>query len=533
MTARARGKKKGISLEAELALGRRVRAAGERALDVFERDLGPDAIAELRTAVATSTGHSAGVRLDHARRIAKAHPAGRGVSAAFAAADALAWELVANWESLLRRSAGVFAQRFSVDPDEYLTHARIGAFQAAHRYDPDRGLRFGTSMLWWVRSALGEALRQDRLVIRPRDVWQRAGSLHGLQAAGLTLAEAAAKLGVPLEAARLALQSETALSFDEPAGGDPESARLHEVLADEGAPDLDEIREMAQRAAWLRAAIARLPAADAHLLEQHFGLAERDAKAMGVLAGEVGLTRSRVHQLLTHAIAKLRRLLEEPSSQTVDLPEPAYGRRLPPPVLSLLQPTESSVHDDLPDVPPPPDRNIPEAKLCAFPDCGGGGSRDDGFCFRHATSLRWARALEEARFWTDEELRSFDAGVATSAEATAATAPDPAAESEVFAYLRAPRGVIYQAIKSGADLLARADELRTLAKGVYLLELRDENGFELAHLRPSAGIREDDLETMVWREVRESVRIGIERAIAKLEAQALGPFSGDADAVSR
>lgn len=70
----------------------------------------------------------------------------------------------------LKRSTG------EIDPD-LLQQAQIGLMKAADRFDPDRGFRFSTYAVWWIRAEVQDYVRANISVVRrPNSAQSRAAA---------------------------------------------------------------------------------------------------------------------------------------------------------------------------------------------------------------------------------------------------------------------------------------------------------------------------------------------------------------------
>ncbi|WP_372920879.1 RNA polymerase sigma factor RpoD/SigA [Roseovarius sp.] len=68
--------------------------------------------------------------------------------------------LAASVAKRLKRGSG------EVDPD-LLQQANIGLMKAADRFDPERGFRFSTFAVWWVRAEIQDYVRANGSIVRP------------------------------------------------------------------------------------------------------------------------------------------------------------------------------------------------------------------------------------------------------------------------------------------------------------------------------------------------------------------------------
>lgn len=78
--------------------------------------------------------------------------------------------LAASVARRLKRGAG------EVDPD-LLQQANIGLMKAADRFDPERGFRFSTFAVWWVRAEVQDYARANTSIVRrPNSAQTRAAT---------------------------------------------------------------------------------------------------------------------------------------------------------------------------------------------------------------------------------------------------------------------------------------------------------------------------------------------------------------------
>jgi RNA polymerase sigma factor for flagellar operon FliA len=194
-----------------------------------------------------------------------------------------------------------------VDRDD-LTSAGLAALvQAAHAYDPDRGVPFARYAATRVRGALVDELRS--IDWASRSVRRRARDLDA------TRTRLAGTLGRPATAAEVA--TATGLSVEEVTANDDdvskaqvlslnaaEDSAVGEVLVSTAAGP-EAVVEHRERLTYLTEAVAELPERLRVVVEQYF-LAERP---MAEIAETLGVSESRVSQIRGEALVLLREAL--------------------------------------------------------------------------------------------------------------------------------------------------------------------------------------------------------------------------------
>lgn len=181
--------------------------------------------------------------------------------------------------------------------EDAVAAAMLGLTEAADRFDPTRGEPFVAFAEKRIRGAVLDELRRgDFLPRRVRRMARRASEVRGeLEAAGLPITDeaVAAALGVTADEYR----DHIAPLAD--AGVSPLDA-VAEVTCAWPSPAAEaETRQVMTRA---MAAVDDLPAREAKILAMHYG----DDLPYRAIASELGLTASRVCQLHTRAIEKIR-----------------------------------------------------------------------------------------------------------------------------------------------------------------------------------------------------------------------------------
>ena len=199
--------------------------------------------------------------------------------------------------------------------EDLIQEGNLGLIKAAQRFDPDRGNRFSTYAIWWIRQAIGRAIedkgRAVRLPVHTGEKTRKAARTRNELSATLgrepTDEEVAEKLGWLTSGVRAAIDLlADVASLDQPVGGEDGSTELGEFIEDERASEVPEavIREMENTL--LKEWIGEMSDRERHVLVRRYGLDERDPATLAELGAELGITRERVRQLQRSAEWRLR-----------------------------------------------------------------------------------------------------------------------------------------------------------------------------------------------------------------------------------
>jgi RNA polymerase sigma factor FliA len=217
-------------------------------------------------------------------------------------------QLVLHYEPLVRQVAGRVGTRLPphVDHADLIQAGVFGLIDAIDRFEPATGVRFEVYAAQRIRGAILDELRAQDWV--PRTVRVRARELDKAREAveaklqrRATAAELAAELGVgPAEVHaildRIRVISLEALDDWSRVRGVPADA-----LAEHGS-DPFAIVENRENRELLRRALARLPERDQRILRLYY----TENLTLARIGRELGVTESRVSQLRSRAVVRLR-----------------------------------------------------------------------------------------------------------------------------------------------------------------------------------------------------------------------------------
>ena len=211
-------------------------------------------------------------------------------------------------------------QRYGLPLADLISEANLGLVIAASRFEPDRGARFSTYALWWIKAAIHDYILRSRSLVKigttvaQRRLFfglRRAMRKFGGDRAGLTpeVAESIAQeFAVPLrEVIEMSSRLNGDLSLNVPVSDDGQTE--WEALLVEDSPNAEamvvEQGERMRQASALRSALDVLTNRERRVFEAR-RLAE-DAPSLEQLGRELCISSERVRQIEVSAFEKVRR----------------------------------------------------------------------------------------------------------------------------------------------------------------------------------------------------------------------------------
>lgn len=209
-------------------------------------------------------------------------------------------------------------QGHGLDLGDLVAIGNEGLLRAVGKFDPERGVKFISYAVWWVRQAvlkaLAEQTRSVRFPLNQNTAVVRFAKAQGLLAQEIgrtpTDEELATALEMPLadvrEAKRLFV---TEVSLDAPVDhGDMRAATLGERLPVGEASEIETRTDEVLRKDFLDRLFRRyLTPRERRILSLYYGLdPHHEARTLEQIGEALGVTRERIRQLRERAFAKLR-----------------------------------------------------------------------------------------------------------------------------------------------------------------------------------------------------------------------------------
>lgn len=237
--------------------------------------------------------------------------------------------LITAYMRLAISMAGKF-RRYGAPMGDLIQEASLGLMKAAEKFDPDRGVRFSTYAVWWIKASIQDYVMRNWSLVRTGSTSSQKSLFFNMRRIQARFEREAEAQGVTLDRATLAQKiaqelgvsvadvemmdgrlSGSDFSLDASQSSDEDGRTWVETLADDAETGQEQIEIMHDADLlrhWLTDAMMTLSARERFIVQER--KLRDDPRTLESLGEELGLSKERVRQLEAAAFGKMRRVLE-------------------------------------------------------------------------------------------------------------------------------------------------------------------------------------------------------------------------------
>ncbi|MFP4044781.1 MAG: RNA polymerase factor sigma-32 [Rhodosalinus sp.] len=226
-------------------------------------------------------------------------------------------------------------RRYGAPMNDLIQEAGLGLMKAADKFDPDRGVRFSTYAVWWIKASIQDYVMRNWSMVRTGSTSSQKSLFFNMRRVQARLEREAAQRGVQLDRHQLHQLISTEIgvplhdvemmegrlsgsdfSLNATQSAEDEGREWIETLEDEGTQAADLIErdhDMARLREWLVEALGVLNERERFIVRER--KLRDDPRTLESLGDELGLSKERVRQLEAAAFQKMRRALESQSRE--------------------------------------------------------------------------------------------------------------------------------------------------------------------------------------------------------------------------
>ena len=201
---------------------------------------------------------------------------------------------------------------------DLINEGNLGLIQAAKRFDPERGVKFISYAVWWIKQAIMQALaeqsgavrlplKQAGVLLRIRNKFEELSQKLGREP---TTEELAEELHMEphdiediLRVARIHLSLESPINRDE-----DEDTTFLDLMEEEKMPSTEEQMLKWSLSTQIQDLLKELKPREALILRCRFGLDTDRPMTLEEVGKMLGISRERVRQLEARALDKLKKI---------------------------------------------------------------------------------------------------------------------------------------------------------------------------------------------------------------------------------
>ena len=221
-------------------------------------------------------------------------------------------------------------RRYGAPVPDLIQEASLGLMKAADKFDPDRGVRFSTYAVWWIKASVQDYVMRNWSLVRTGSTSAQKSLFFNLRRVQARCEREALNRGEELDSHQLQQLIATEIgvslrdvqnmsgrlsgsdySLNARQSGDEEGREWQDMIEDEGDQPAQVIEDVHDRSAlrgWLADAMGRLSDRERMIVRERRLVEE--PKTLQYLGKQLGLPKERVRQIEAQAFDKMRKSLE-------------------------------------------------------------------------------------------------------------------------------------------------------------------------------------------------------------------------------
>ena len=250
--------------------------------------------------------------------------------------EAALHRLITAYMRLAISMAGKF-KRYGAPMNDLIQEAGLGLMKAADKFDPDRGVRFSTYAVWWIKASIQDHVMRNWSMVRTGSTSSQKSLFFNMRRVQARLEREAAATGETLDRHQLRQMISTEIgvplhdvemmegrlsgsdySLNATQSAEDEGREWIDALVDDSAQAAEQVEEShdnQQLRNWLVTAMGELNDREQFIVRER--KLRDQPRTLESLGTELSLSKERVRQLEAAAFIKMRKSLQGQSQEVM------------------------------------------------------------------------------------------------------------------------------------------------------------------------------------------------------------------------